>query len=1300
MENNRNQSRENLSIFKTSFKNKIFFYGFISGGLLAAVLLLLTFFLPTFISANYYQKRLGELRSQAKAIKNEFASLIRSQNDKQKLLSDSPFPAKKNEIFNLFKKIGFDKEKEGVGYFNGKSEPVLWLGNIVDSSSLFEDERKDVFLEKKSSFLIRHKASVYLLSAQKVRENEYVILYRLLAFIPQFKTPYLKEYHFLGPKLLSHCNITYWDFREDVSRFEKLFSRHEDEYTGQPRQQDRVETILFPLRNEEKKIVATADLSSPSLSEKISSQKENLYLFFYILIGISLLSLLIHLVKSPSFYRERKLLPGIFVVSILAGLRLIFFPLSNLGKIQSLPFFSPSSASFISLWDFTKSPADIFLSSLLLFFITACLLNYSRHFFEGERRKSSFPILLALNSIFIFISLFLIFAFQEILFRLVSNSNINLLRFSFDISFLLLHLGILFFFLVFLFAVFIGLAIVSRFSSGVIFSLSILLLEFGAYLLIFKDRNSPVLLFLQASIIALILFLAFFPSIRKRKEVLFPALCLCTLFIYTSLDYSSSNRSRSLIQNSLQNVIKSEENWGIFLLKQSLPEVDKRKEAIISFFKRSQPLDLAHNLWERTLVAKFNWYSSLEILNPGGEILSRFSLNVPKLYRLDLELPPSQDWSFSRLNIPFMGEAKDFLLAYKDWFDAENHLGRTIFYLSVDYDMLPFLYSANPYFELLRVTSIPSLNQLDFGFAIFDMEGKLLFNPNEISSGLAPGILAKITSSQDSLWSAFSDRGKKYESFHFRKDSRIYSLFLPKKNFINYSAEFLKLFFSYLAFFLFFFLLFSLLSRKKFRNLFWSFSNRVYVSFAAAVIIPTLLFTFFSRNFFGQIFSHQFTDKAEAQANLAQRVMEDFILFQQEEMVSPVIPPENIVLWISSTISNDVNLFQNGKLISSSRREFFDYGLLSDYIDGEIYYKIQYENNPFYTQTQKIGDYSFHTLTAPFFLRESLLLISLPFPLEQQEITKATEGLIEFLFFISVFFIAAVLIFARGIGSTIVNPIKKLLIGTKEVSLGNLEISISHKPQDEMKTLIDGFNTMVQNLKKQQQELAEMSKKAAWAEIARKVAHEIKNPLTPIQLSAEHLLKVFQDRGMDFDQTLKESVYYIIKEVENLRKISQEFLDFSKDRILQTELFDLKELVKETISPYKKTLSERIKFKEKYQGQNFNYQGDKDRIRIALRNIFTNSIEAIGDKGAIEVKVSEEKEGINLEIKDNGIGMEREVLERVFEPYFSTKDSGSGLGLPIAKKVIEDHGGSIRVSSQKNKGTKILISLPKMPPAP
>ncbi len=1283
-----------MKIFAQSLKNKGFFFGFLSGIVLSAVALILSFLLPSFVSSRYSQKSLGQLMRQSKAIESEFDALIAHMELKKRLISNSPFPEEKDEIFRLFKRLNLNTKIEGVGYYTSEEGLILWLGNIADFiKAPFPEEDSFNFLRQDSSVLIKHKSSVYLAALQKAAQGKYIIFYRLMAFIPEFKTPYLKEYHFLKPKLLTNCAIDYSDFRDDVSGFEKLFSRHKDEYFAQPGPQNEIRTYLFPLRNEAKKIVATISLYPLTLSAKLAGQKENFLLIFYLLLGVSLLSLLIHCVKSPLFSKERKLLPVLLVVLILVGLRLIFFPLGNLEKIQSLPIFSPSSASFFSVWILTKSPADIFLTAFFLFLIAGCLGIYSRNLFEGKSQKFSLlsvPIILVV----IFTSLFFIFVFQELLFRLVSHSNINLLHFSLNASFFLLHLSIFLFFSVTLFAIFTGLRIISRHST-IFLPLIILIFEFGAYFLLFKGRNSLFLFTLQFLIITLALFVSFLPKLIKRKEVMLSALLLPTLFIYTSLHLSTSSRNNSLLQNSLQNIIKSQEPWGLFILNQSFPEIDKKEESIISFLQRSEPSDFAHSLWERTLPAKFNWYSSLEIIDPKEEeLLSGFSLNVPEFYNFDFELPISREWSISYLNIPIMGEERDFLLGYKDWFADENHLGRTILYLSIDYDMLPFLYSANPYFELLRVTSIPSLNRFDLGFAIFDPEGRLIFNPNNISSGIPPAVLEKIDS-QDSLWSVFIDKRKKYRSFYFKKDQRIYSLFIPKKNFLNFFTEFMRLFFFYLAISLFFFILFTVVTGKKFKNPLWSFSNRVYISFVAIALIPLLLFTFLTRNFFAQIFTQQFTEKAEIHANFVRRVMEDFMITQQEEMVSLISPPENIVLEISSIISSDVNLYQDGRITSSSRREFFDSGLIPDLIDGEIYYKIQYENNPYYTQTQKIGGYTFHTLTTSYSLGDSLLLISLPFPLEQQEISKATEDLIEFLFFISVFFIAVVLIFARGIGHMIVTPIRKLLMGTKEVSSGNLEISIPHKPQDEMKTLIDGFNSMIKNLKKHQQELTDVGKKVAWAEMARKVAHEIKNPLTPIQLSAEHLLRVYKDKKKNFDQALQESASYIITEVENLRKIAQEFLETSKEVVFQKEPFDLKKLIQETVAPYKNMISERIKFKEEYEGRDFQLVGDRRRMMIALRNIFINAIEAIQGKGEIKIIVSEEKVRIRLEIKDTGIGIGKEMLDRIFESNFSTKDMGTGLGLPISKKIIEEHGGSIQASSKEKEGTQIFIDLPK-----
>ena len=129
-----------------------------------------------------------------------------------------------------------------------------------------------------------------------------------------------------------------------------------------------------------------------------------------------------------------------------------------------------------------------------------------------------------------------------------------------------------------------------------------------------------------------------------------------------------------------------------------------------------------------------------------------------------------------------MGTNKDFLIAYKDYIQEEITIGRVMVYLSTDYDMLPFLYSANPYFELLRVSSIPSLNQMDLGFAIFNLDGELIFNPDKISSGLPGNLISNITRSDTSIWSNFREKDREFKSLYFKNLDRIYALFVPRKN--------------------------------------------------------------------------------------------------------------------------------------------------------------------------------------------------------------------------------------------------------------------------------------------------------------------------------------------------------------------------------------------------------------------------------------------------------------------------------------------------------------------------------------
>jgi len=515
------------------------------------------------------------------------------------------------------------------------------------------------------------------------------------------------------------------------------------------------------------------------------------------------------------------------------------------------------------------------------------------------------------------------------------------------------------------------------------------------------------------------------------------------------------------------------------------------------------------------------------------------------------------------------------------------------------------------------------------------------------------------------------------------------------------AVEFIKLgLFNFaVAAFLFLFLFLPSLRRgQKIQNIFWSFSSRVYAAFIALMLISLSLFSLFSHRFFHRLFVQRFVEKAEIHANFARTIMHDFYSLQQEEF-SPVVPPtDEFVLWISSAIGNDINLYREGRLVTSSRREFFDWGLLPEIVDGEIFYRISHDNKPFYTQRQKIGSYSFQSLTIPYTIGNSPYLISLPFPFEAQEISRATEELVEFLIFVSLFFIGIAFVFARGMGQMIISPVQKLLAATKEVSQGNLNITIAHRSPDEMKTLVDGFNAMIKDLKRHEREIAELSKKAAWAQMAQKVAHEIKNPLTPIRLSAEHILRVYEDQRTDFGLALKESASYIISEVENLRRIAQEFLELSRETALKKELFDLRSLIHEVTAPYQKMLSDRIRLREISEGQDFRVEADRSKIKIAVRNLIINAVEAIRGCGEIEIRLVRNRDAVRLSIRDTGTGMSPDILEKIFDPYFSTKEVGSGLGLPIARKIIEDHAGTIKAESEVGRGTTILITLPA--PAP
>ncbi|MCX6565308.1 MAG: HAMP domain-containing sensor histidine kinase [Candidatus Aminicenantes bacterium] len=1266
------------------------FYPAVAAAALAVVGGLFALILPRPVISGNAEKNLDILRNKARLIQRSYAALASEQEQTLDRLTRGSFPKTAAEQFSLFKSIGLDPETEGVALYDSAKKLRLWLGRAVNLETVFSGTSPPLTPSfRPKQIVVRDRASSVLSLLVRLESGDVLVMHHLLAFTPEFQSPYLDEYGFLPVRVRRNAVIDYWDFREDLSSFERLFSGHQDEFIATPRSPDEVPSLLFPLRTSEGRITATVNLRSPSPASRRLALREALAFSALAALAAALFLFLIGCLFVSAFFRDRRPESAAIFFFSLTAFRAVFFPLSRLGPAVSSPLFSPDRAGFASWGGLTRSPFEIFLTALTLFGLSAGLT----HFLSGRAGSSRSRWTLWNISRLLCPPLLIAGCIWGIE-RLVFNSNIHLLRFVPTVPFFLLHAAI--FLLLAATAVPAFVIVKKTFDHGRLPAWSIPAYAVVSALLLIAFRPStPIRALIPAAALG---FTAAGASLSKRqwrKAAAVFAVLAVSAGSYGSIRQATVAKSRALARGFLRETVETRDSWARFLLDESMRSLARSRRDIVRFLRqRPDSPDLARRLWNDTLAARFNWYSGLEIHDPEGTILSRFALNVPKIFRLTADLPLSAEGSVVRLPLPFMGKTEEFLIGYRDWVEDGDHLGRTILYVSLDDALLPFLYSANPYFELLRSNALPSLVQFDFHFAIFNAAGGIIFNPSRLSTGLPASLLRLPSLDGPGLWSELQDKGERFDLYAFRHKDRICAILTPQPTVIGLTVEYFKYAVLTAAFFALFLFGRWLVSAHRGRpRPLWSFADRVYISFTAVALVPLLLFAFFSPQFFKRVFAQQFIRKAEIHATLARNVMDDFIYLQREEDKDVETPPEDLVLWISATTANDVNLYRDGRLISSSRRELFDAGILPELLDGEIYFRIEFENHPYYAQTQRLGSFSYQTLTVPYTAVDPPLLLSLPFPFEQQEISAAGRELFEFLVFIGIFFVGIVLLLARGIGAMIVTPVRRLLAGTREAALGNLEFEVEYRGRDEMKTLVDGFNGMIRSLKNHQHEMADLGRKAAWADMARKVAHEVKNPLTPIQLSAEHLLHVWEDRRSDFEPALKESISYIVGEVENLRRLAQEFLDLSKSAVLNKQAVSLDDILAETVGPYRKLLSDRLTFVTSIE-PGLRFEGDRGKLKIAFRNLMINAIESIRNQGEIRVEARRSGDRYLIVIADSGSGMDPEIAGRIFEPYFSTKLAGTGLGLPITKKIVEDHGGAIRIQSEPRRGTAVTIDLP------
>ncbi len=283
------------------------------------------------------------------------------------------------------------------------------------------------------------------------------------------------------------------------------------------------------------------------------------------------------------------------------------------------------------------------------------------------------------------------------------------------------------------------------------------------------------------------------------------------------------------------------------------------------------------------------------------------------------------------------------------------------------------------------------------------------------------------------------------------------------------------------------------------------------------------------------------------------------------------------------------------------------------------------------------------------------------------------------------------------ITSRISRPIEQLAAAASEVAAGNWHTQVEVASRDEVGALAESFNHMTQQLLEQRERLVQSERVAAWRELARRLAHELKNPLFPLQLTVENLIKARSLAAAEFEEIFHESTATLTAEIANLKNIIARFSDFSKMPKPQLEATDIAEIVRQVAGLYEPALAQHqppIALHCELRDVRLPVTADPELLHRAISNLVLNAMDAMPNGGTLTMEAERRDDAVAVRIGDTGTGMTAEECERLFTPYYTTKRHGTGLGLAIVQSIVSDHGGTIRVESAPGKGSSFIVELP------
>jgi two-component system nitrogen regulation sensor histidine kinase NtrY len=400
---------------------------------------------------------------------------------------------------------------------------------------------------------------------------------------------------------------------------------------------------------------------------------------------------------------------------------------------------------------------------------------------------------------------------------------------------------------------------------------------------------------------------------------------------------------------------------------------------------------------------------------------------------------------------------------------------------------------------------------------------------------------------------------------------------------------------------------------------------------------------------------------------------------------------------LASSYAADLVLFDsNGVLLTTTQPRVYGYGLISKRMDAMAFIKLHEQKRSEYVNDEVIGELNYKTVYAPLrnLKGDIIAFLQLPYFSNQSDYDERIGSLLNIMINIYALIFIAIGFFAVIIARQITNPLSFIQQSLSNTIYGKKNEPLKWDRDDEIGAMVAEYNKMIAALEDSAARLAQSERESAWREMAKQVAHEIKNPLTPLKLGLQLLEKSWREKDPKFDQKFERFSKSFVEQIESLSSIASEFSAFAKMPDTRMSRFNIFDVISQAVTIFKQMDNFNIRYRSPETA--FYIYADKDQLLRCFNNLLKNALEATpADRaGLLEINSEITDNNILLSVKDNGDGIPQNMSEKIFEPNFTTKSSGTGLGLAFVKNAIENAGGRVWFETEQGVGTTFFLRLP------